>query len=194
MSRNSQDFDTKNLLFMLDRGKEIITEKKASGIAESLSKEDKILGFYQKNPSLSIDDQDLSLSLNGSEDHTNLYLLQQVQDIKKLLKNQEEMLEKYHEEENGNYKLGKDMKELISKFEIENPSAESYKMQSFSPEIEECEESFLASTLMGFNSISDIQSVSKLAETPFLVFLKKCSHLKFTEKVLIRSHLYFLNL
>lgn len=138
------------------------------------------------------EDHDLSIdSLNSSNGKVSSYLLEQIAEIKDLLKTQEQMIEKYYDEEVTTCK-GKYIKDINMKNSKEElVSAEQSPVYGPLLESEEFNQLELVSPPMENNRLEVGNDIERVSES-ILKFIKRHSKLRFVEKGIIASHLLML--
>lgn len=139
------------------------------------------------------EDHDLSIdSLNSSNGKVSSYLLEQIAEIKDLLKTQEQMIEKYYDEEVTTCK-GKYIKDIHMKNSKEDlVSAEQSPVYGPLLESEEFNQLELASPPIEEDNRLEVgNNMGGLSES-IVRFIKRHSKLKFVEKSIIASHLLML--
>ncbi|OMJ92924.1 hypothetical protein SteCoe_4267 [Stentor coeruleus] len=184
----SLDFDTNQLVSLLDKAKQKLKEKKNTEFTTSdkqhTENDEEVVNSHNK------EDIEISwFSLNSSNDKVSSFLSEQITEIKELFKNQEQMFEKFQESENCRAK-GRDIKENEG-----NKGKGNFDQSPFYDPLLSSEERnhSAASTLIGCNK-SEFQKNPYIKTEPIIGFAKKSSRLKFSEKIIIASHLSTLNL
>ena len=179
----------KNVLDSFD--KERVEEKHGLIINKDYKTQEKLPEDYLKDAN-----QDTSrLSDESPNDKSSSYLLEQVEELKLLLKSRDDLIEKYKEEEFSNTKSRENRKILTTLSKDNLSLVESERVIYNIPHgMQENTESIFASTLMGVNSHHISQLNNPSDRLSFLSFIKKKKKLGFAKNALIHSHLSSFNL
>ncbi|OMJ86412.1 hypothetical protein SteCoe_12070 [Stentor coeruleus] len=140
-------------------------------------------------PSSNNEDHNQSIdSLNSSNGKVSTYLLEQIAGIKDLLKTQEQMIEKYYDEEISAYK-GKDINDIHMKSSKEDlVSADQSPVYGPLLESEEFNQLELASVPIENKKLDTGKNMREIPES-IVRFIGRHSKLRFVEKAIIFSHL-----